>query len=185
MYSLSLHRHACLPALISATLLFAAAQLSAAPIALPLFDPSQYEIVGDLQVQQSGNEITGDYQLDLPPPEPGNNDFMLVESGNQITGDFQLTETPGSYPQQEDFNAQLESGLEYQMTAGGSEVLGDFTLSQAGNEITGAYQIAAPTGPSVPEPAGVPLFAAGAGLVAFSRLLARRCTARSARGITV
>ena len=141
MRSLSLHRHVYLPALIAGTLLLAAARLAAAPIVVP------YQVAGDLQLQQSGNEITGHYQLNLPAPEPGNSDFMPVKSGNRITGDF--------------------------------------TLSQTGNEITGSYQIASATGPTVPEPAGVPLFAAGAGLVAFSRMLKWRRTARSARVITV
>ncbi len=185
MHSLSFYR-VSIAALISGTLLLAAAQLAAGPIiVLPVFNPSQYEIVGELQLQQTGNEITGEYDLTLPSPESGNNDYVLVELGNQITGDFQLAETPTSYPQQEDFNAQLESNLEYQMTASGSEVLGDFTLSQTGNEITGSYQIAAPTGPNVPEPSTLPLFAAGGGLVAFSGLLKRKCNGRWVRGSKV
>ena len=113
----------------AASWILASGILCAGPITISQINtaPSfQNPVVGEFQLQQSGNEITGSFQLNQTPPDdmneylivrPSDNtsvgDFVLQETGNEISGNFVLEQTssPSSSTQQTDYNALLMTNL--------------------------------------------------------------------------
>ena len=135
-------------------------------------NPLENPIIGEFQLQQSGNEITGDYNITQqqtnqflvirPSDDEIVGKFELQQSGNSITGDFQMNRPAGD-PNPDDFLlVQTET----------NQTLGTFTATQElGNQITGEYQLVnGQSGPNVPEPGTAYLFALGIGCIVAGRL---------------
>jgi hypothetical protein len=136
-------------------------------------NPLENPIVGEFQLQQSGNEITGDYNLTQQQTNqflvvrPSDDEiigrFELQQSGNSITGDFQMNHPAGD-PNPDDFLlVQTET----------NQTLGTFVGTQElGNQISGDYQLVngQASSASVPEPGTVCLFGLGIGCIVAGRL---------------
>jgi hypothetical protein len=160
--------------------LFAASFACAGPILIPPSSPNlqvamELEITGQFELQQTGNAITGDYQL--AETDQTNSYEVINPSSNEIVGEFQLTETDSSGS----FQLQQSSSDQnlYVLVESGNKSAGTLTLEQDGNAITGNYQLGIQTGgPSVPEPGSFGLAAMGAGLLVLGSY--RRRTRRTA-----
>lgn len=117
--------------------------------ASPLTD---YSVLGEFVLQQTGNEITGNYTLNQTD---SNNLYLVVNPMDQqttgtvqldesnLTGDFQLVEQ-GSTEQ-------------FQLIETGNEIAGTFTFADQGTPLSGSYQLAVQN----PEPGTFVLGAAG------------------------
>jgi hypothetical protein len=160
--------------------LFAASFAHAGPILIPPSNPAlqvvlELDVVGQFELEQTGNEITGNYKL--TETDQTNSYEVISPSSNQIVGEFQLTETSSSGSFQLEESSSNQSL--YVLVESGNQSVGTYTADQ-GNEITGNYQLAIQTrGPSVPEPGSLGLAAMGAGLLVLGsyRRRARRPTA--------
>jgi hypothetical protein len=147
--------------------LFAASFALAGPILAPPSDPTlqitmEIEVAGQFELQQTGNAITGDYQL--TETDETNSYEVINPSSDEIVGQFQLMETDASG----DFQLQQSSSDQnlYVLVESGNRSVGTFTIDQDGSAITGNYQLGIQSsGPDVPEPGSFGLAATGAGLL--------------------
>jgi hypothetical protein len=159
--------------------LIAASFAHAGPILIPPSNPElqvtlELEVAGQFELQQTGNEITGNYTL--TETDQTNSYEVINPSSNQIVGEFQLTETSMSGV----FQLQRTTTDQYQLVESGNETVGVYTLEEQGNSVTGDYQLGIQTsGAAAPEPGSLGLAAMGAGLLVLGRFgrRARRPTA--------
>ncbi len=126
-----------------------------------------FQEVGDFQLQQTGNQITGNYSL--TQTEDTHSFFVINPSDQQIMGEFQLQESDqsGTFLVEQTTNQSL-----YVLVESGNETIGTY-LQEQGNQITGNYKLAVQA-PSAPEPASFVLSTAGIGCLALGRLLHRK-----------
>jgi hypothetical protein len=130
-----------------------------------------YQITGDFQLQQTGNEITGHYQIQ---DKSNDNFYLIVKPGTgNVIGDFQLIQNAALVDDFEAEHLTLTIPNDYEIVMPGQMVTGDFVLQQTGNEISGNYNLAVQTQASTPEPATLLLLIAGTGLIVLSRCGAR------------
>jgi hypothetical protein len=159
--------------------LIAAAIAHAGPILIPPSNADlqvslELEVAGQFTLQQTGNEITGSYQL--TDTDQTNSYEVINPSSNEIVGEFQLTETSssGSFQLQ-----QSTTDQSLYVLVESTQDIGTYT-QQEGNAITGNYQLGIQTsGATAPEPGSFALAAMGAGLLVLGgyRRRARRPTA--------
>lgn len=135
-----------------ALLPFAALMANASPMA-------DYDIVGQFTLQQTGNEITGDYTLTQTDTT---NSYEVLDSNDQnVVGTFQLSQTDSGGS----FELQQEGNQTAYLVESGNDLLGTYTLVQQGNAITGNYRL----GVQAPEPSSWILAAAGVGCLLLRR----------------
>jgi hypothetical protein len=151
--------------------LLAASIAHAGPILVPPSNPDlqvtlELEVTGQFELQQTGNEITGNYKL--TETDQSNTYEVINPSSNEIVGEFQLTETSSSGSFQLEQSSSNQSL--YVLVESGNESVGTYTLQQDGNAITGNYQLGIQTsGATAPEPSSLGLAAMGAGLLVLGR----------------
>ena len=153
-----------------ALLSFAVSLVDAGPILLStLADPAEYQIVGEFQLQERGNEIFGNYRL---TETDSSSSYLVVDPTDaQIVGEFRLNESSldGS------FELEQSATDQYQVVERGNDRLGTYTIEQDGSPITGDYKLVAQTpSASAPEPGTLFLAAMGAGCIALGSYKRRR-----------
>jgi hypothetical protein len=137
------------------------APLSAGPVLT-------YELAGDFQLQETGNSITGHYQIQ----EKSNDNFYLIirEQNQTVVGELQLNQGADL---SDDFKAEHLSQTipnDYEILLPGQTVTGDFLLQETGNSISGEYKLAIQTQTQAPEPGTLLLLTSGIGLIGLGRL---------------
>jgi PEP-CTERM motif len=140
--------------------LAALAPLSAGPVLT-------YELAGDFQLQESGNSITGHYQIQ----EKSNDNFYLIirEQNQTIVGELQLNQGADLSDDFEAEHLSMTIPNDYEIVLPGQTVTGDFLLQETGNSITGEYKLAIQTQTQAPEPGTLLLLSSGIGLIGLGR----------------